>query len=230
MKKKLIVAGLLILLLTLITAIACAEINTVRFKQNKQGSVTVTWKDGSYKGNYEVTYKISSWKTSYYEEKEYDERSATLLSLVPGATYKVTIRRTDGTSTKTKKYTVPKSTFMDWTSGKAVVVEDLKSFITGQDSIYRNIKLKMHYPRIRRGRTYYRLIALRTPKGYSSYVSITPSLDLGRSGYVAMTTTMDFSAWMKRVKQDFGKYPKGEYKFEIYLNGAYYQGGNFFVY
>lgn len=230
MKKKLIVVGLLILLLTLIATIACAEINTIRFKTNKQGNVIVTWKDSGYKGNYEVSYKISGWKSGYIEEEEYDEKSATLVCMVPGATYKVTISRKDGTSKKTKKYTVERKTFMDWTSGKSVVLEDMKSFITGQDSIYRNVTLKMLYPRIRRGRVYYRLIALRTPKGYCSIVSIDPSLDLGRTGYVGLRTPLDFGKWMERVKKDFGKYPKGEYKFEVYLDGAYYAGGNFFVY
>ena len=229
MKKKLIVVGLLILLLTLIVGIASADINTIRFKQNKRGIVTLTWKDSGYKGNYEVTYKLSDWKYSYYDEKEYDERSATFNWLVPGATYKFTIRRKDGTSVKTRKYTVPKSTFMGWTTGKSVVVENLKTFISGQDSIYTDVKIKMLYPRRKRNDEYYCLMALRTPKGYSSYVSVWPSFNPGRNA-TGTRFTLDFSDWMKRVKKDFGKYPKGEYKFEIYLDGAYYQGGNFFVY
>lgn len=229
MKKKLIVASLLILLLTLIVGIACADINTIKFKQNKKGNVTVTWKDAGYKGEYKVTYKISSWKTSYRDEDSYDERSATFNWLVPGATYKFTISRTDGTSTKTKKYTVPKATFMDWTSGKSVIVQNMRNIIIGQDSLNKVIELRMYYPRIKQVREYYCLIALRTPKGYASYVEFDPTLKPGRKGTYTWFKT-DLAKWMKSVKENFGKYPKGEYKFEIYLNGAYYQGGNFFVY
>ncbi len=229
MKKKLIVAGLLILLLTLITAIACAEINTIRFKTNKRGIVTMTWLDGGYKGDYEVSYRMSNWKTGYYDEKTYDEKSATFNWLVPGATYKFTISRKDGTSSKSKKYTVPKSTFTVWTSGKSVVVENLRTFMSGDDSIYRDVKVKMLYPYRKRNDEFYCLMALRTPKGYSSYVNVWPSFNPGRNA-TGTRFTLDFADWMKRVKQDFGKYPKGEYKFEIYLDGAYYQGGNFFVY
>lgn len=230
MKKKLIVAGILILLLTLIAAIACAEINTIRFSQTKKGHVKITWKDGSYKGKYQVYYKISNWKNgSWYEEDYYDEKSATLNYLIPGATYKITIRRKDGTSSKTKKYTVPKSTFMDWTTGKSVVVQNMKSFITGQDSIYKNVELRMYYPRIRKNRDYFCMLVLKTPSGYTSRVEAWPTLTLGRNTKYTYWK-IDFSTWMKNVKETFGKYPKGEYKYELYLDGTYYQGGNFFVY
>lgn len=230
MRKKLIVAGILILLLTLIAAIACAEISNIKFSQTKKGHVKVTWKDSGGKGPYVVSYTISSWKSgNWCEEDEYDERSATLHWLVPGATYKITVRRADWTSSKTKTYEVPQGTFMDWDFNKSVVVQNFRKLTIGQDSLNKKLELRVYYPRLKKLKEYFVLIALRTPKGYTRLVHYDSAFTPGRKTTYSYYN-LDLAEWMRNVKETFGKYPKGEYKFMVFMDGAYYQGGNFFVY
>lgn len=54
MKRKLILFAILLFALCLVTAVACADISNVQFRQERNGKITITWDDPDNIGPYEV--------------------------------------------------------------------------------------------------------------------------------------------------------------------------------
>ena len=227
MKRKLALITGLILLLSLAAGTAYADIKKIRFEQLRNGEIEMTWKDTGDDGPYEISWTNDSWKKHEATDGEsYDSTSATLKQLVPGVTYDITVR--GQTTEATKTYKVPKTTFTDYSKGKKVTI-DKDTFDLETDDIYRTVTLRLYYPRLSKERRFFWTLALKTPKGYASYVVYDERLVLNPRGSFAQGQ-FDFSVFMNNVEDTFGKIPSGDYAFEMYMDGQYYGAAGFYVY
>lgn len=227
MKRKLILFAILLFALCLVTAVACADISNVQFKQERNGSITVTWSDSDNNAPYQVTWSMENWSKLYYHEDSYSGTSASLMRLVPGGTYE--IRISNSTSSVMVPYTVPKGTFTDWKSGKRII-HDIGDFDVQVNSIYRTFHLELHYPRLGKARRYTLLFALNTPNGYTHYTWLDDNFKM-EPRYAYYYWDLDLSDWIDSVSEDYnGKIPSGIYRLEAYLNGQFYANYNFYMY
>jgi len=234
MKRKLILFAVLLFALCLVTAIACADISNVQCKMEINGKVSISWSDSENAPPYQVHWYQDNWVDYWWHEEEsYPSPYALMKLLVPGATYKICIQNSLGTSV-TVPYTVPKSTFTDWKSEKGITVEipslNGEDFNIQKHNRYIDCNLKFDYPRIKSARTYNWILALQTPYGY-----------IGRVFWNDMCTLdpkwkwtywdLDFSEWINEIEATYGgKIPSGIYYAEAYLNGDFYASYGFRIY
>ena len=227
MKRKLILFTALVLLSCLTAGIASASISNVRFEAMNNGETRVTWDDSDNAGPYTIVWTNSSWNDHYtQEEQSYNGTSATLKQLVPGETYSFMIMNQSSSTVET--YTLPKTTFTDYTKNKKVTISQ-DSFDLRQESIYRTVTLRLYYPRLSKERRFVWVLALRSPLGYGSYVVCDENLKLDPRGSFAQGE-FDFSVFMNDIQDTYGSIPGGDYAFEMYLDGQYYGEADFYIY
>ena len=228
MKKKMILLTLLVLLVSMIIVPAGA-VSNISCQAQRDGSVQVSFSDYSGSGPYEVHYSLPYWDNRNYYEDGFRSSPAKVLRMIPGATYEVWASKAGGyDASESTTFTVPKSTFTDWKSGKSVRCT-LETFDARTESIYKTFQVQLHYPRLSKTRRYTWMLALWTPEGYcgetwlNEYCTFEPR-------YAYLYWDLDLSDWMDSVEKCFGKILGGRYVFEMYLDGQYYGGAEFFVY
>ena len=227
MKRKLILLTAAVLLLCLAAGAASAEITNIRFEAMNNGETRLTWDDSDAAGPYKIIWTNNNWKDYYVEDEEtYDSTAATLKRLVPGETYSIMVQGQKATGVAV--YTLPKTTFTDYKKGKKVTI-DTDTFDLRAESIYRTVTLRLYYPRLSKERRFVWVLALKTPKGYSSLVVCDENLKLDPRGTFAQGE-FDFSLFMNDVERVFGSIPSGDYAFEMYLDGQYYGQADFYIY
>ena len=228
MKRRLILFAILLFALCLVTAIACADISNVQFRQERNGKVTITWSDSDNMGPYEVHWYQDNWVDWWVcDETSYPGTSATVETMVPGATYQVNIK--NSVSSVTVPYTVPKGTFSDWKSGKRLEL-DVGDFDYQTMSRYKTFRLKMHYPRLGSSRMYNWVLALQTPIGYAGWVYHNEYLKV-EPKYSYLYWDLDLANWIDNIEGVYGgKVPSGIYYAEVYLDGNFYASWGFRVY
>ena len=86
---------------------------------------------------------------------------------------------------------------------------------------YSTFRIDLNYPRLSKARTYAWVLALKTPKGYCSFVRYNETFELEKrwSGYY---WNLAINEYMDAVKNNFGEIPNGEYSFECYFDGRIY--------
>lgn len=227
MKRKLILFTALVLILSMVAGVAGASISNIKLEPKKNGQIKVSWKDSGGSGPYTITWTNDAWNDwSAWDGEEFDGTSGSAKTMIPGVTY--TVKVYNSSSSDTVQYKVPKSTFTDWTSGKRVTV-DMEYFDVDSESIYKDVEVRFYYPRLKQERRYVWLLALKTPKGYASYVWFNEAFKI-QPKYAYYYWNLDFSQWMENVRNCFGKIYTGDYAFEMYLDGKYYGSADFYVY
>lgn len=228
MKRKLILFAILLFALCVVTAVACADISNVQFRQERNGKITITWDDPDNNGPYEVFWNQDTWTNwNACEEDYYQGKSATVVCLIPGASYNVTVR--NSSSSVTVPYTVPKSTFTDWKSSKKIDV-DIGDFDVMANSRYKTFRFRFYYPRLGSARRYTLVLALRTPLGYASYVFYYDSFKIEKN-YGYYFDDLDLAKWIDNLENIYGgKVPSGLYFAEAYLDGQFYASWGFNIY
>ena len=228
MKRKLILFAIMLFALCLVTAVACADISNVQFRQERNGKITITWDDPDNIGPYEVFWTQDTWTNwNACEEDNYAGKSASIEILVPGASYNVTVR--NSVSSVTVPYTVPKGTFTDWKSSKKIDV-DIGDFDVVANNRYKTFRLRMYYPKLGSARRYNWVLALRTPLGYASWVWYNENWKIEKN-YAYYYWDLDLSSWIDNLENIYGgKVPSGLYFAEVYLDGQFYASWGFNIY
>ncbi len=184
------------------------------------GITTISWKDSAKKGPYTVYFSAPEWEDfrTTYGEEDISKTSISGGYLIPGETYIITV--TNGTSSDSVEYTTPKSTFTEFKSSRPLTM-DHTSFDLSGDNYYSTFRIDLNYPRLSKARTYAWVLALKTPKGYCSFVRYNETFELEKrwSGYY---WNLAINEYMDAVKNNFGEIPNGEYSFECYFDGRIY--------
>ena len=196
--------------------------------KGEDGITTITWEDSSGNGPYTLYFTASEWVDygTTYGLEGLTQRSTSCSFLIPGVTYSITV--TDGTSSDTVNYTVPKSTFTEFKDAKALTISP-DSFDLSGDKYYTTFRLEINYPTLARDRNYAWVLALRSPLGYASMVYYEDQFKMERR-YTGYYWDLAMNEFMDAVKANFGTIPRGEYTFECYFNGCIYGSKTFMVY
>lgn len=204
-----------------------STITNVAFK-TEGGYTTITWEDSANKGPYEIYYTTDAWGEyqTKYGMDPYRVKSARIGYLIPGNHYHITI--TNGVSSTTVDYTVPRVAFVDFKAGMKLELDKDVFQITG-NGYYDTFRWTVGYPRLKKTREYYGLLALKTPNGYSSVVTPFQPFQLDK-GYIGIYVDEDLSSLLDAVKLNFGSIPYGRYELEMYFDGALYASATFDVY
>ena len=203
-----------------------STISDISFSSS-EGVTTITWKDSADKGPYEIYYSTDAWGTyqTKYGTENYSQKSASTGYLIPGNTYHITI--TNGESSESADYTVPKHSFTDFKIGsESKLVINPSSFDIAGNGYYQAFRLTVCYPDLSHNRIYYYLLALKTPRGYSSIIHSYESYELDRR-YTRIYEDVGLEDFLDALKLNFGEIMSGEYTFELYFNGALYASAPF---
>ena len=231
MKKKFFLFAGLVLLLCLAVGIACASgISNINCEMMSNGQVRITWSDSDNAPPYEVHTMLPGWVSGYYvyDRASYSSPSAIMRTMIPGCTYDIQVINAYGNAGYAT-YTLPKSTFTDFRKGKSVSI-DFNKFDFRSESVYKTFTLKLDYPKLGADRMHNYLLALRTPLGYAARIEYNEALELKVKWSYIYWDGMDLSKWMNSVQDCFGSYMSGNYAFEVYLDGKYYDEAQFYVY
>ncbi len=205
-----------------------STISNISFRETEDGRVNITWEDSANQGPYEIFYTTDDWQDfqTKYGTDNYSTKSASLMYLIPGVRYHVTI--TNGASSTTVDYTPTKRTFSEFKGGKKLEVEPASFDVSG-DGYYQTFRYTVYYPRLNRDRSYNSLLVMKTPKGYCSAVTTHEPFEL-KKRYIGMYTDVDLSFYLDAVKANFGDIPRGEYTMEIYFDGYLYAATTMYIY
>lgn len=231
MKKKFFLFAGLVLLLCLAVGVACASgISGINCEMMSNGQVRITWNDSDNAPPYQVHMMLPGWEGGYYvyDRESYNGTSAIIRTMIPGCTYDIQVINSYGNAGNAT-YTLPKSTFSDFRKGKRVTI-DFNKFDFRSESMYKIFTLRLYFPKLGANRTHNYLLALRTPYGYAARVEYNEALTMQTNWAYIYWDSMDLAKWLTSVKDCFGTTPSGNYAYEVYLDGKYYEQANFYVY
>ncbi len=205
-----------------------STISDISIRDTEDGRVTITWKDSADHGPYEIFYTTDDWQDyqTKYGVTNYSSKSASVMYLIPGVRYHITV--TNGLSSATVDYTPTKRTYSEFKGGKRLEVEP-DSFNVSGDGYYQTFRYTVYYPRLSRSRTYNALMVLRTPKGYCSGVITHEPFEMDKQ-YIGMYSDADLSIYLDAIKANFGDIPRGEYTLEMYFDGCLYASATMYIY
>ena len=205
------------------------SISNVQCEMQSNGMVKVTWNDSGNDGPYKVSYTMDDWEKYYYDDDNISKTTTTLMYLVPGETYTITV---SGRNSKAStNYTLPRVTFSRYKNNRKLVLTK-KEFNLARDGMNQLFTLRFYFTRLKEEQHYVWTLALKTPLGYSSYTVCNPNFKLYASTDHVKWIYWDWSidTFMNRVKDDYGTIPTGNYTFECFLDGQFYASVDFFVY
>ena len=117
-------------------------------------------------------------------------------------------------------------TFTAFKTYEPVTVQPSK--ISVSKNYYSTIKVTTNYPEVNNGKSYNRIMAIKTPNGYSLYAF--SSAFIIETRFSGKYNTVDMGEVFDWLKEEFGSIPKGEYVFEIYFDGDLYGSNSLYVY
>lgn len=205
-----------------------STITDIKFTDNYNGSITITWKDSADKGPYEVFFTTDDWVnySTKYGVDNTKTKSLTTYYLIPGNTYHITVR--NGVSSTTADYSVARRTFTDFSTGKQLELDKDQFAISGQ-GYYQTFRMTVWYPQLSKPREYNYLLALKTPRGYASIINAYNPYTMDKQ-YRGIYEDMDLSSFLDCIKANFGEIMRGEYIFEVYFDGNFYASKSIYIY
>lgn len=210
-------------------SVSSSAISDVRFTPQSNGDVMVKWNDSARSGPYTIEYTTSDWQQNWYEQDTYGSTQATLVYMIPGVTYDVTIA--SDSATTTEEYTVPRPIYTEFvTGGKYLTLTETRFSLSDMDkNPTQTFQVRVSWPKLKKSREYTAKLVLKTPYGYSGTVRHWDSFTFeNKYSYTYMTYSL-MSEWLQNVEEDFGSIPTGEYTFEIYMDGQLYDCASFFL-
>lgn len=204
-----------------------STIANVKCIQNDNGDTLVTWEDSSSASSYTVQYTMESWDTPYNENDKTTRRREVLIFLIPGVTYQITVSNGDSSTTET--YTVPKPIFSEFAAGLKylTLTTDTFSLSAIDKDPMLSFQVQLRYPMLSHSREYTAKLVLKTPYGYCGSVVRWDSFTLENQYTYVYTPFYIKSDWLDFVENDFGSIPTGEYTFEMYMDGQLYGYASF---
>lgn len=202
-----------------------AGISDIQCKVQDNGDVLVTWNDSSGLTPYTVTYQ---GEHSSGESNPVDIKRDTLVFLIPGCPYTITV--SNANSHATTKFTIPIKVFTEFsaTSRKITLTESTFSISEAQQDKTKDYRIQFHYPLLRKDRSYKGKLVTKTPLGYGGYVWVWDTFDL-ESRYDYIYTDFSMYEFFSGLEIDFGEPPTGQYTFEMFFDGRLYASSTFTV-
>ena len=202
-----------------------AGIKNVQCNFQDNGDVLVSWDDSSSSPPYIVSYK------SQYDNVEMDPVNSKRISLqflIPSETY--TIMVSNGKSSASTKFKVPVKVYTEFSSSskKIVVKENYFSISEVYGEKTKQNQLQVHYPQLKKDRSYKAKLVTKTPEGYGGLVWVWEKFDL-ESKYSYIYIDLSMYEFFEGIKNDFNEIPKGQYTFEWYFDGQLYSSCTFNV-
>ncbi len=228
-KRGFAVFLIMVFLLSLLAFPALAGISNVTVTATRDGNAKVRWDDSSYATSYDIKYRLDDWKPNYSYYQTSRNTNATLIHLIPGLTYKITVE--SGSSSSSTYYTVPYGVFKEYTTGNRLRLTETSFSISElEDWPNKTFEVQVYWPRLKYNRDYAAKLALKTPQGYCGKVVSWDSFTFeNRFSYKYMTYSM-MTDWLKDVEDDYREIPTGRYQFQFFVDGLLYDVANFVLY
>ncbi len=207
----------------------------VSAEQNTDGTVTVAWTDDAANGPYTVYYEpleAAPIPFGWTEATDVTENSFTLIHLVPGVSYVITVQNALGQTAKIT-YFAPtpgadtaigakiRITPMRRTAPRTTKRQTVYSAndINADNGVQYGLYLQLSYSTLRATRHYTFQIAIEAPNGFSDVILCgTLELHHGRSSVPAWGF-VPLDDYFRLLKTYYGGVPTGEYDVTLYFNG-----------
>lgn len=198
-------------------------ISNVQCNLQDNGDVVVSWDDSSSSPPYIVTYKAQ------FDNAELDPVNSKRISLeflIPSETYTITV--SNGKSSASTQFLVPVKVYTEFSSAKKKII--LTNSNLSISEVYREKtmqnELQVHYPQLRKNRSYKAKLVTKTPDGYGGLVWVFEKFDL-ENEYSYIYTGFSMYEFFEGIKKDFTEIPTGPYSFELYFDGQLYSSCTF---
>ena len=222
-RKKM--AAMLLALLAAVTCIAPAMadvIDNVTARVQSNGDIVLRWEDSAHAAPYEVSYQHDDSPYMWVEADSYPSTIAQLKKMVPGQHHEIRIENADGDSA-TVEYDVPMYYYSEFDSvGRFVELSKTKCSISeAMRKPSDSFQVRISWPQLKYAREYTCKIVVRTPFGYSSYMGYYEDFVM-HNRYQYNYVTYSFYDELKRVEDEYGSIPTGDYVYEVYFDGEFY--------
>lgn len=207
-----------------------SSISDISCSADKDNGIVISWKDSGNNGPYTIQYVGENWPEETINAVDSThQKKATIHFLIPGVQYTFTISDSVGSATTT--YKVPKSAFTEFQTGGKWLRLTKDDF--SQASLVKNpnvsMQLRTFYPPLKKDRDYPAKLCLKTPLGYSYYVTEWGSFTL-ENQYSYIYTPISLSDdIVNPVIEQYGYIPKGTYTYEMYFDNHLYDYVDFYI-
>ena len=221
--------------------------------KNSNGTVTVRWTDSANNGPYTLHYKqrsSGSWTQDrnsnfrYWNASEVgsvSSKSATLMRLVPGYSYWIVVRDSDGAEAVYEYIAGTAPNFTEYGNTLAITIKRKSNGATADLSKYSasdiaaNMATKEYFAYIRldysqlaRAREYHGVMAIRDPRGQIIADNVA-TFNFNAGNYYTYWGNYGLEWYFGKVKDSYGSIPTGTYTMYLYLDGKFAASDTFTV-
>ena len=221
--------------------------------KNSNGTVTVRWTDSANNGPYTLHYKqrsSGSWTQDrnsnfrYWNASEVGSvtsKSATLMRLVPGYSYWIIVRDSDGEEAVYEYIAGTAPNFTEYGNTLAITIKrksngatvDLREYSASDIAANMATKeyfayIRLDYSQLARAREYHGVMAIRDPRGQVIADNVA-TFNFNAGNYYTYWGNYGLEWYFGKVKDSYGSIPTGTYTMYLYLDGKFATSDTFTV-